>query len=143
MGDKSVEVKCRAVAGTLLAAALVAGCQVVGPDSATTKKTLGAALILPEATLQEARHLATLPDSVNVRAFVVGVNVCPPSARCIMANGITLSDNRSYSSGQAHLAVDSPQQFIAGWQYLFSLVRSSPTENEGIITYHVEILGYD
>jgi hypothetical protein len=72
----------------------------------------------------------TPPDSVNIKAFVIGMTVCPPNAECFLGNLIILSDSiHSNPRNTFILNVSNPLQFNKGQKYIFSLTIGGHSSN--------------
>jgi len=125
--------------------AVWSGCSVVESDAESTlvDRTLPQALDAQRVSLGEARHTGATPDTVNVAAYVVKIEICPEGWNCLLPDGIVVAEtpDPGRSGDTRRLFVRSPRQFVEGRRYLMSLeVAGPPAQNRDENT--LDLIGY-
>lgn len=117
-------------------------------DADEPERTYPGALDLELVTVGAVTEEVAVPGSYNVRAYVVGVQECPPDSRCFLPDHVTVSDQAD-PKGQHDvlmMGTEKPSQFKVGHRYTFSVeVESSevidPTTGRPV--RRARLLGYD
>jgi hypothetical protein len=94
-----------------------------GPENKPIKRTYPQALNYRLVSFQKLLNgKVTPPDSVNIKAYVIGETVCPPPMECFLGNSIVLSDSvHPKGKDRLSLNVTKPGQFSKGRKYVFSI----------------------
>jgi hypothetical protein len=136
--------KTSTIANYLLLFALIGmmGCNENNSKPDKVQRTYSQAFDFKLITVKQLKSKdLPVPDSVNIKAFIVGSNTCPPYMDCVATSDhIVISDSLNSSSADKYmLIVTEPGQFNKGRQYILSL-GVYPTDVRSV--YHSKLLGY-
>lgn len=116
---------------------LLSSCSVVGPDDEGI--IYPGALDLPLVDLDGLRQTHPAPDSVNVLGYIVGARVCPEGARCLLPNGIFVSEYADREDGLfIPCSVPAYQEDV---QYVFSVAFSERVLSNDTIRRNFGLIG--
>ena len=118
--------------GLSLALLGISACAIVEPEA--FEKTYPDAQDLQQIDLQALVDTAPIPGSYNVEVYIVGINVCPKNARCIIPDGITVAKVKDPQLPEEHLHIDvnQPQQFQRNRRYVLSIAVDSAGWDDSI-----------
>ncbi|HKJ33442.1 MAG TPA: hypothetical protein VKA34_16520 [Balneolales bacterium] len=122
------------------------GCKNNGES--THIKTFPNAGNYPLLTISSLKDSVSVPDTLNVRAYVVNKSICPRNMYCYLPDGIFISNiaKQDTSAYQPFLALTDPNEFSKGIPYLMSVkvietgVIDSRTGNK---VRRIDLLGYN
>jgi len=121
------------------------GCAVLesDADAPLAERTLPEALDVRRVSLDEARQTVQVPDTVNVKAYVVDYAICPQHANCFLPDGIIIAEkpNPSSSENTRRITVATPRQFEKGGRYLMSFRVLDPPERN-LDERTLDLIGY-
>ena len=121
------------------------GCSIFGsdPEPETAKRTLPEALDARRVSLADARRTVPAPDTVNVKAYVIELAICPENWNCFLPDGIVIAESREPDDQEKtrRITVESPRQFMKGHHYLISLSVTDPSDRN-VDENLFEIIGY-
>ncbi len=118
----------------ILFSVFVYGCSTNASDG--DERTYPEALNLEVVSVGEFKSKVDLPDSSNIEARVISIRECPPTAMCIIPDGIEVTgyDN----SDTLNINLMNPSQFKMQQSYTFSLLLKKRREERLVI----DLLGY-
>ena len=115
---------------SVLLGTVSSGCSIGRSDaeSTTVDRTLPQAFDARRVSLGEARRTGATPDTVNVAAYVVKIEICPEDWNCLLPDGIVVAETADpgRTGDTRRLPVRSPRQFVDGHRYLMSLEVAAP-----------------
>lgn len=107
----------------LLSVFMITGCHKSVENNPIASKTFPNAGNYPLVTVPALQDSVPIPDTLNVRAYVVLKSICPPNSYCFVPDGIYISNIQKSDSTvyQPFMTVRNPDEFSKNILYLMSI----------------------